>query len=312
MKIGIQSMGTVGCDPGENLKQEFQKIKDAGFEAVDFNFEVFVDSRTQYRSDGSCFFDKPIDELVTFFAPYKKACIASGLEFSQGHAMFGEYPETENELSQFIKVQKNVLMIAGDMGIPYLVIHPLNLRRKQGKEAEIKKNLEYFTELAPAAKEAGVVICLENLFTWENGRVFTGACTDENETVFYMKELNSKFQGQFGFCLDTGHANLMRKNLREYINIIGDYIKILHIHENDGVRDLHAMPFTYVSNWGSPSLSDWDGVIDGLADIGYDGTLNCETGPVFFALPERLHDPARKFMYETGAYLRDEIKNRTS
>lgn len=308
MKIGIQSMGTIGCEPGDNLVHEFKKIKNAGFDAVDFNFEVFVDSRTQYMSDGSCFFDKPIGELLTFFEPYKEACKAAGLEFSQGHAMFGTYPETENELSQFIKVQKNVIMISGDMEIPYLVIHPLNLRRKYGKDAEIEKNLEYFRALAPTAKEAGVVICLENLFTWENGRTFTGACTDENEVLFYMKELNLEFPERFGFCLDTGHANLMRKNLREYINLIGDNIKILHIHENDGVRDLHAMPFTYVSNWGSPSLSDWRGVIDGLADIGYDGTLNFETGPMFFALPEGLHDPARKFMYELGAYLRKEIE----
>ncbi len=308
MKIGIQSMGTVGSVPGETPEEGFRKIREAGFEAVDFNFEVFVDSRTQYRSDGSCFFDKPLSELKEYFFPYKEACEKAGLVFSQGHAMFGPYPKTDEEMQQFIKVQKNVIELAGFMNIPCLVIHPWNIAWESGKDAEWAQNLSYFRALAPTAVKCGVVICLENMFIWRNDRVFAGCCAEAEEAVRYLTELNREFPDFFRFCLDVGHANLLGKSLREFVTVLGDHLAILHLHENDGVKDVHGMPFMFIRNWGAPGIQDWKGLIDGLSEIGYDGTLSFETGPVFFSLPEGLHEPARRFMFEIGDYLRSEIR----
>ncbi len=307
MKIGIQSLGSVDRTEGERPEKGFRAIRDAGFEAVDFNFESYVDFRYQYCSDGSCFFDKPMDELKDFFRPYKEACENAGLIFGQGHAMFGPFPETEEELQQFIKVQKNVIRLSGWMGVPYLVIHPWVIRRKVGRDAEFEKNMQYFRAFADTAKEEGVVICLENLFDWVSERAFEGPCADAVEAKMYLTKLNAEFPGQFKFCFDTGHANMMGKNIREFINVLGDDLAILHMHENDGVYDIHGIPFTYQRRWGGRTIEDWDGVIKGLADIGYDGVLNFETGPSFFTVPDKLYGAAARYMFEVGNYLRNEI-----
>jgi sugar phosphate isomerase/epimerase len=70
-----------------------------------------------------------------------------------------------------------------------------------------------------------------------------------------------------GICLDYGHANLMG-DLGEAIETVGGHLWTTHVHDNDGRRDDHRVPFA-----GS---IDWDAAIVETQKIGYDGVLMFE------------------------------------
>ena len=82
-----------------------------------------------------------------------------------------------------------------------------------------------------------------------------------------MKEFDSPF---FRVCLDTGHAAVLGLSPADSVRLVGrEYLTCLHIHDNDGVRDLHWVPYRGVIDWADFSLA--------LHEIGYKGTLSLET-----------------------------------
>ena len=66
--------------------------------------------------------------------------------------------------------------------------------------------------------------------------------------------------------VETGKA----KDVSEAVRMIGkDNLYTLHVHDNDGKRDLHQLPHTGVINWDNFKIS--------LKDINYSGVLSLET-----------------------------------
>ena len=47
---------------------------------------------------------------------------------------------------------------------------------------------------------------------------------------------------------------------------LGDYIGCLHVHDNDGIHDLHQAPYS--------GVIDWKEVMQALKDINYQGVFN--------------------------------------
>jgi sugar phosphate isomerase/epimerase len=70
-----------------------------------------------------------------------------------------------------------------------------------------------------------------------------------------------------GICLDYGHANLMG-DLGEAIETVAGHLWTTHVHDNDGRRDDHRVPFT--------GQIDWDAAMMETQKIGYDGVLMFE------------------------------------
>jgi len=70
--------------------------------------------------------------------------------------------------------------------------------------------------------------------------------------------------GAPGVCLDTNHANL-GEDLADAARALADLIVTLHLSDNDGERELHAMPGEGVIDWG-----EFMTVLD---EIGYEGPL---------------------------------------
>ena len=302
-------LGTVYRNPDDSPLDGFMKLKRAGFDTVDFNFEIFHEYESLTATDGSCFYDKSLSELKSFFKPYKDAAESCGLELFQAHAPFHEYPEgNEASLSHMLEVEKKVIALAGWMGIPYLVIHPFELNSPHEKAREKVINTAFFSKLAPYAKEAGVIICLENLFIKVGTINREGVCANPYEAILYIDELNREAgEERFGFCLDIGHAAMLRSNIYEFIMMLGSRLKVLHLHENDTMNDLHGLPFTHAAHWCGPSSTDWESLILGLRDIHYNGSLNFETGSSLYTAPEELSDAVRTFTHEIGTYLAKRI-----
>jgi D-psicose/D-tagatose/L-ribulose 3-epimerase len=83
-----------------------------------------------------------------------------------------------------------------------------------------------------------------------------------------IREILCLCDGRPGVCLDTNHANLC-EDLAEVTRELGDLICTLHISDNDGERELHAMP--------GEGVIDWSEFMTSLDEIGYDGPLVYET-----------------------------------
>ncbi len=310
LKTSLQGIGTIYRNIGDSPEAGIEKIHEAGFECVDFNFEMYGDYDTFTAVDGSCFYDRPLSELKEFFKPCCEAAEKYGLSFGQAHAPFIDYPEgNEDGYEHFVKIIRKIIALAGWMGIPYLVIHPFTFRDETKKKEEKKANLQFFCSLIEAAKKANVFICLENLFLMRNGKARDGACSNVNEALDYLHILNANEEKKlFGFCFDAGHAALLGRNVYEFVTGLGDDLKAVHLHDNDGKADLHGIPYTYAGSWGGKSIADWEGLIKGLHEIGYSGTVNFETGSALYCVPEELADAARRFTHEIGVYIARRIE----
>lgn len=82
----------------------------------------------------------------------------------------------------------------------------------------------------------------------------------------------------------------------------------MHIHDNDGIGDLHQIPFTFTKNRENVSSTDWEGFIRGLRKIRFDKVLSFETAPVLSAFPEMMKQDVLGFLAGIGRYFAGEIR----
>lgn len=274
MDISIQT-GSIVNQYG--VEKGYRMIAEAGFTAVDWNIDVELTgaklSKATTLSD-LCIFEKPLEEMLKYFEPHLVEIEKNNLRITQAHAPFPAYivgrPET---LDYCIGVYKNVIKLCDAVGCKNLVIHGIT-----ASPAEPDKTYEDFRQmnfylyesLIDTLLETNVTVCLENLFFMLLGKAHEGTCADPHEAVDYIDTLNAKAgRDVFGFCLDTGHLNLLGKRFSYYLPILGKRITALHIHDNDGLLDRHMAPYTGLINWKE--------FISTMRDIGYDHDLNFET-----------------------------------
>ena len=82
---------------------------------------------------------------------------------------------------------------------------------------------------------------------------------------------------------------------------------MLHIHDNDGISDLHQIPFTFTRSRENRPSTDWEGFVRGLRAAGYQGVLSFETAPVLTAFPDGMKPDVLGFIERIGEYLAGEI-----
>ena len=100
----------------------------------------------------------------------------------------------------------------------------------------------------------------------------------------------------------------MGLDFEDFIVTLGKRLKVLHIHDNDGVGDLHQIPFTFTRSRENTASTDWKGFIKGLREIHFDGVLSFETAPVLTAFPEVMKADVLGFIANIGRYFLEEIE----
>lgn len=282
--------------------------KECGIEALDFNIDHVINPAEYVKGKQFPLCDKPTEEFVASFAPLKAAAEKHGIAFSQMHAPFPTWYENNAEATDYLlSVVEKILAVCAFVGCPALVVHPFS---SGCREKDIKINLEMYRRLMPAARKYGVKICLENLFSVFKGHIIEGACTDAADACYLVDTLNAEAGEElFGFCFDVGHANITGKNIRAYLNKLGKRLTVLHIHDNDGKGDKHLMPYTQTTDlWGNDPGTNWEGFIEGLRDIGYEGNLSFETFKAVKAFPKELEKEVLSLIVAIGRYFRKKIE----
>lgn len=315
LESSIQTIGLFSEKNFSEYSDKFAILKSAGFEFVDHNLNIHYSSNDIRTNRRSPFFDMETSDIFEFLAPLKKSAEAHGIRFGQLHAPYPTHIFSNNEfINEYLEeVTKKSIEITAFLDSKYLVVHPITASYVASVEEETELNTRFYTKLIPYAKEHDVTICLENMFYNMKGHLCEACCSDASDAVYYIDKLN-EIAGEeiFGFCFDLGHANILGKNIRKSINQLGSRIKCLHIHDNDAKQDLHMIPYSFSTNWGIDTYTDWNGFISGLADINYQGTLNFEVHRAFHVFPKAVHKEMLTLLNAIGRNFANEIKERIS
>lgn len=288
-----------------NTDAAFAFIKDCGFNTLDLNIDHALSPAKISKGESSDFTDQSIEQMLEYYRPVKDAAEKHGITIAMAHAIFPLHCPVNPEFDEYlVQVVIKQLAVCHYLNIPALVVHPIALANRT---EEWEMNMQFYPKLIPYAKEYGVKICLENMFGWIGSHGVRRACADADEACRYIDTLNNMAgEDLFGFCYDVGHANLLGCNIYEDLKTLGKRVTVLHIHENDGLVDRHCIPYTYKAA-GNKCVTDWEGFLKGLKEIGYEGPLNFETFASLKDVPRELVPELLKLVNSIGRYFRSRL-----
>ena len=310
LRIGVQSKNVVfDDDPAAG----FTLLKSAGFDCCDFSLNNYLKNTDLYQENLNRFFDRSVTELEDYFAPHKVGAAVAGIKINQMHMPYPTFvPGAKKETNDYLwnEVGPKSMEICRFLECPNIVVHGFKLERYYGsEEVEWEKTEEFIEFLAPMAKEYGITICMENLYNGLGGHMVEGPGCNAYKAVRRIDSINEKYGAEvLGFCYDTGHGNLVGLDPYKFITTLGKRLKVLHMHENDGIADLHQLPFTFTRTRENTSVLDWDGILNGLKEINFDGVLSFETAPVLDCFPEELKEDALQMISKIGRYFAGRIE----
>lgn len=252
--------------------EKYRMLKSLGYSCVDYNL---ADTEVApYTLNGQ--------EFAAYLLAEKALVTDAGIEISQIHGPWRWPPEdstVENRAERMEKMKTSIRATAL-LGCSNWVVHPIMPFGIEdigtGKEQETwDMNLAFMQELLDTAKEYDVTICLENM---PMTKFSLGAPKD---ILRFVKEIDDS---HFRICLDTGHVSVFpglspANALRE----LGEYVRVLHVHDNDGQYDRHWIP--------GNGVIDWTDFGKALKESKYQGVFSLETVPAaVLPIPEAEKD----------------------
>jgi sugar phosphate isomerase/epimerase len=130
------------------------------------------------------------------------------------------------------------ILDAGSIVLHFAQPHEVFEADKNYREQYYCQALKSFDELEYYCKTRRIRICIEN--------------TGRQEYDRYMFDtLFKRYDGAYmGLCFDTGHGNfLCKNNCLEFAERYNDRLFMIHIHDNQGGKDEHLIPFEGTFNW---------------------------------------------------------------
>lgn len=311
LEIGVQTKNVV---EDENPLKGFEMLRKAGFTCCDFSLNAYPLNNEHYLSGEKNFFDQSLAELEAFFTPHREAAKRAGVRIHQMHMVYPIcHPSGEAERNAYLWKQAapKSMELCHFFACRYIVIHGLKLAYYLGsEELEWQETARFIDSIAPLAKEMGITICIENLYEGIRGHIVEGPCCNAGKAAERIDRINEKYHAEvLGFCFDTGHANLLGLDFENFLTTLGHRLKALHIHDNDGIGDLHQIPYTFTRSRENKPSTDWEGFFSGLGKSGFDGVLSFETAPVLTAFPEALKPDVLRFIARIGKEMAEQVSH---
>lgn len=314
LQTGVQTKNVV---EDRNPEEGFKMLSRAGFSCADFSLNSYLVNRDIYQSKLSPFFDSTVSELERFFQPHREGARVGGITINQMHMPYPLYvPKGKQDINEYLREQvaPKSMAVCHFFGCSYMAIHGFKLATFLGsEEAEWAHTEQLIHFLAPMAKEMGITLCVENLYDSVGGHLVEGPCCNVRKMVDRIDRINDRYHEEIlGFCFDTGHANLVGLDFERFLTALDHRLKVLHIHDNDGISDLHQIPFTFTRTRENHSSTDWEGFVRGLKTIGFNGVLSFETAPVLTSFPEKMKEDVLVLLAGTGKYFANTILGQKS
>jgi len=218
-------------------------LADAGFDGADLSLD-------QLEPDGD-------DVLRSVLYGFGNRAAARGLSLPLSHRPFYlPIPYFRIAMSRFSREIASGIRAAAMLKIPDAVIHPIvRHESRRNRNAWVSENLAFLSPLRELAGRFGVRLCIENM----TGKPYA---SHPSEAVFGSRaedilELANCLDADL--CWDFGHANLTGLCQSVELEKLRGRVRVLHIHDNDGVTDSHLIPFQ-----GGSAAVDWEDAAEGL------------------------------------------------
>lgn len=268
-------------------KKAFEILKNAGFDAFDLSlFHPLNENDELYKED----FREYAKEL-------KQYADSIGIVCNQSHAPF---PSSTADRAQDKPIYDSIIHameIASILGAKYIIVHPKQHLPYRANEKVLKEiNIEFYKSLIPYCEKFDINVAVENMWQMNpigNHTIVNSTCARVEEFCEYIDEINSE---RIGGCLDTGHVSLCGEDMSVMIRGLGGKrLKALHVHDTDGFRDLHTLPFT--------AKNDYALIMKLLKEINYDGDLTFEADQFYANFPTDIYPDVAHFMQIVGRQL---------
>ena len=160
-----------------------------------------------------------------------EAVIRKDLEVYDGmvlHAPFNElFPAAIDPAARQLAMKRyrQAAELAHRYGIHKMVVHSGFMPHIYFKEWHIPRSVEFWTEFM-ADQPEDFEICIENVL--------------DDEPDMLAAIAKGANDPRIGLCFDAGHANVISERSQDdWLETMGPYLKHIHIHNNEGDRDLH-------------------------------------------------------------------------
>ncbi|MBQ8892915.1 MAG: sugar phosphate isomerase/epimerase [Clostridia bacterium] len=263
------------------VEEGLRRIASHGYYGVDC--QLFVDTAQPY-------FELSEEDFLAYVENYKKNVHAAGLKIYQAHGPWRYPPKDSTPEEQAERMEKIKRSLRGTAALECkrFVYHPLMPFTTHDEDHERETweiNLPFLQEMADYAATLGITVCLENMPMPD----FSLASTAK-----ILEMVQAVDRPNFKVCLDTGHCAVMKEDLADCVRMLGGYLETLHIHDNDGRRDLHLLPYS--------KTLDFDAFAKALHEIGFQGVLSLES--VFgIHLPKALREQEELLLSEKIRYM---------
>ncbi len=296
MKIAVSNATPVG-----ELEQ-FAFLKECGFDGVEFSLGRYF-GRSGTFGDMDALSDEQIKE---HFTALRLAAEEAGMEIVQTHSQFGGHPRSYDfDTDEIVKREVASIKATHYLGCKLCVIHPIiHPERVYDKNLKVSFDgaVDFYRRLIPTLEEYDVICCIENM--WMCDPVYKNICSTILSHAQEMVDMCEVLGDRFRICVDVGHGILTQDDPAEMIRICGDKLACLHVHDNDGISDLHTFPFSfrdkpYGVSW-KPMYVDWNDVMKALDEVNYRGPFAFE---MYMPGPEGIQEAGYRYLAAIGRYL---------
>ena len=117
-----------------------------------------------------------------------------------------------------------------------------------------------------------------------------------------LTEISTRDEFEIQYTNRAGQGFFMRdvpEFTPEMIETLGEWVQCLHLHDIDGVKDNHQVPFT--------QKVDFARIVDALKKINYQGDVTLEVAYAPLKTPKELQKPLAKYLAEIANYFKGEL-----
>lgn len=259
----LDSLGICTSVFGHRLALTAAKIR--RLEATGIQWIEIAALQTQHLN---VFDDQRVDELVAALAE-------SPLKVWSLHAPFcGIAMDDADTRADGLRKLVRAARVAERFGAGCIVVHPGRDVPSGDRQREIQWTRDGVAKALDSMPQS-VKLALETM-----GTKSIGGPSEE------MLGILDGFQpARVGICLDTGHVNV-GGDVIAYAGVVAGRITTVHLHDNNGDRDDHALP-------GEGNL-DWPAVIAALRAARHQGPLICEAGSAELSAEETTREYVRR------------------
>ena len=222
-------------------------LANAGFDGVDLSLDELDANDDMYRS-----------VLYSFGS----RAAAKGLTIPMCHLPFYmPSPDDSAAMARFAREITAGVRMAAMLKIPDAVIHPIvRHESRRCREQWLAENISFLAPIRELAGKLGVTLCIENM----TGKPYAAHPSEAvyGSTARDVLELAERLDTVV--CWDFGHANLTGLCQSAELEKLRGRVRCVHIHDNDGVKDTHRIPFDPSATAPIGGSIDWEDAAEGL------------------------------------------------